>query len=433
MILKGSQRAGARQLANHLLNERDNEHVRVHELRGFTADDLHGALVESHAISRGTKCQQHMFSLSLNPPKGADVGEAAFERAADEAERRLGLEGQPRAIVFHEKEGRRHAHVVWSRIDAEEMRAINLPHFKRKLTALSRELYLEHGWMLPDGLRTNGGRSPLNFTLAEWQQAKRNRVDPREIKDAIRDCWQRADNVKAFANALEERGYFLARGDTRGFVAVDLDGKAYALARWAGVKTREVYEKLGEPDALPTVEGVKRDLAQRTSKQLTAFIGELRQRQARELVQARSGLAALTASHRNERARLGARQRDRWTQETKDRAARLRSGLAGLWDTLIGRRHAIRAQNEAEAILSFKRDRAQRDRLVAAQMEQRRPFQFDLDRTRKRHAQERQLLAQMAMEQRRRLARSASGDTSDPSEAARPRPHRRRGTPSLDL
>ena len=54
MILKGSQRAGATQLAAHVLNERDNEHVRVHELRGFAADDLHGALTEAYAISRGT-------------------------------------------------------------------------------------------------------------------------------------------------------------------------------------------------------------------------------------------------------------------------------------------------------------------------------------------------------------------------------------------
>lgn len=32
--------------------------------------------------------------------------------------------GQPRAVVFHEKENRRHCHVVWSRIDTEAMKAI---------------------------------------------------------------------------------------------------------------------------------------------------------------------------------------------------------------------------------------------------------------------------------------------------------------------
>jgi hypothetical protein len=39
MILKGSQRSGAGQLARHLLKS-ENEHVELHELRGFMADEL---------------------------------------------------------------------------------------------------------------------------------------------------------------------------------------------------------------------------------------------------------------------------------------------------------------------------------------------------------------------------------------------------------
>lgn len=44
------------------------------------------------------------------------------------------------------------------------MKAINLPFFKQRLNELARELYLEHEWTLPDGLRRDGGKSPLNFT-----------------------------------------------------------------------------------------------------------------------------------------------------------------------------------------------------------------------------------------------------------------------------
>ena len=35
MILKGSQRAGAKALADHLMNDRDNDHVSCLELRFF--------------------------------------------------------------------------------------------------------------------------------------------------------------------------------------------------------------------------------------------------------------------------------------------------------------------------------------------------------------------------------------------------------------
>ena len=432
MILKGSQRTGATQLAAHLLNDRDNDHVRVLEIRGFAADDLHGAFQEAHAISRGTKCTQFMFSLSLNPPKGALTGEADFMAAADQAEQRLGLTGQPRAIVMHEKEGRRHAHVVWSRIDADAMKAINLPHFKRKLVSLSRDLFLEHGWNLPEGLRTNGGRSPLNFTLDEWQQAKRLGRDPREIKDALRDAWLRTDSVKALSHALEERGYFLAQGDRRGFVVVDTDGEVFALARAAGVKTREVRDKLGEPDALPSVADVKRDLARQTTKQVREFIGDLRTRQAHELVKARTPIAVQTAAHGDERKSLAAEQAARLALETRERAARFRTCLAGVWDAVIGRRRALRLQNEEEATIAASRDRAQRDALVAAQMQHRAPLQFNLDQVRQRHAQERRLLARNVADHRRRLARRDLAADQSP-ERATPRRTDRRGLPSLDL
>ena len=105
MILKASQRGSAMELAKHLLKTTANEHVEVHDLRGFVADDLQGALRECEAIARGTRCRKHLFSLSLNPPEHEDVPVEAFEHAIAKIEKELGLEHQPRVIVFHEKEG----------------------------------------------------------------------------------------------------------------------------------------------------------------------------------------------------------------------------------------------------------------------------------------------------------------------------------------
>ncbi|QDI75085.1 MULTISPECIES: relaxase/mobilization nuclease domain-containing protein [Leisingera] len=164
MILKGSQRAGAKALADHLMNERDNDHVTCLELRGFSSDQLHDALAEAYAISKATRCKQFMFSLSLNPPTDHNATEDEFLEAADRAEKTLGLDGQPRAIIMHEKEGRRHAHVVWSRIDGVELKAINLPNFKNKLRDLSRDLFLDHGWVLPDGLSSGSNPYPISPT-----------------------------------------------------------------------------------------------------------------------------------------------------------------------------------------------------------------------------------------------------------------------------
>jgi len=51
MILKGSQRGGGQGLAVYLMRTDENEHVEVHELRGFAADALPGAFKEAQAIS----------------------------------------------------------------------------------------------------------------------------------------------------------------------------------------------------------------------------------------------------------------------------------------------------------------------------------------------------------------------------------------------
>jgi Relaxase/Mobilisation nuclease domain len=424
VILKGSQRAGARQLAAHLLNERDNEHVRLHELRGFVASDLHGALREAQAVAKGTKCKQYLFSLSLNPPQGALVGEADFEGAAERAEKALGLDGQPRALVIHEKEGRMHAHVVWSRIDPATTTAINLPHFKRKLTALSRELFLDHGWSLPDGLKLGGGKSPLNFTLAEWQQAKRIGRDPREIKALFREAWEGSDSLKALGNALAAQGYFLAGGNRRGLVAVDTEGVIYSLAKWAGIKVREARAKHGEAEELPHLAEVQANVAKLVTAKLRNFATDIRARHEAQFKPLRDQIRRMRDAHAEERERLNENQAERWRRETQERADRMRAGLRGLWDNITGKARAMRALNEAEAIRGLRRDRAQRDTLVRAQLKERAPLQSRIETLRARHAEERNALAQEILRHMRaRVAAPA---------APAPAPRRRRRDLSLE-
>jgi len=99
-----STRGGARQMARHLLNGEQNEQICVHEIKGFVAGSVLGALNASYALSKGTKCRQLMFSLSMNPPAGESVPVEVFEDALERIEKQLGLTGQPRVVVFHEKE-----------------------------------------------------------------------------------------------------------------------------------------------------------------------------------------------------------------------------------------------------------------------------------------------------------------------------------------
>jgi len=421
MILKGSQRAGASALSAHLLNDRDNDHVTVLEMRGFVADDLHGALAEAQAISKATKCKQFMFSLSLNPPKDHIASEKDFQDAADRAEKMLELDGQPRAIIIHEKEGRRHAHVVWSRIDGENLKAINLPHFKRKLNALSRDLYLDHGWELPKGLQAGGGKSPLNFTLAEWQQAMRLGLDPREIKQVFQEAWNRSDNLKAFGNALAERGYFIAKGDRRGFVALDVQGKVYSIPKWTGIRAKEAIAKFGSPDRLPSVSLVHGELRGLATDKLKKFIADIKSKHARDVEPLNHEKVELVALHRAERLRLKDGQKERQIKESKARSDRLNKGVRGLIDWVSGKAKSTKQRNEIEAYQCAVRDRDQRDDLVKDQMRDRQSLQKRFDALRKTQIQDRRLLARDVSQFLRGSERRSKTDAIRPRERRRDR------------
>ena len=376
MILDGSQRGGARDLAIHLMKP-ENEHIELHEIRGFAGDTIMEALREAEAVSRGTKCRKHLYALSLSPPETADVPVGAFESAIDRIEEKLGLVDHPRVIVFHEKNGRRHAHCVWSRIDGNTMTAVRMSHDRYKLADVSRQLYLEHGWKMPEGLIDRDLRNPLNFDRKEWFQAKRVGRDPRHIKNALQQCWAASDSGKAFRSALEQRGYWLAQGDKR-VVAIDIHGEVYAVARWIGVKTRDVVARTSDIEALPKVDKVKEHVSSLVRDKLASFIQNASDEfaQAAQLLEGRR--IAMVERHRKARRELELAQRTRANDEARRRTERFRKGILGLWDRVTGKHTELLRQNEAEAATCAERDVAEKQALIQGQLEERQRLQEDI-------------------------------------------------------
>lgn len=371
MILEGNQRGGARQMARHLLNCEDNEHVEVYEVSGFLAQNVHGALQEICAASRGTKCTQFMFALSLSPPRAENVPVASFENALRMVEEKLGLQDQPRVIVFHEKEGRRHAHCIWSRIDAGAMKSINLPHYKMKLQDISRELYLQHGWEMPKGFVDSRYRDPKNFTHEQWQQARRTGEDPRMLKTLFAQCWKQSDSRAAFENALRDYGFRLARGDRRGFVVLDYNGEVYSLSRWAGVTSKDLAARLGDPAALPSVTQAKAEIAATMTDTLKTYIRESKTQARQAFAPYKKLVQGMKTRHREERQILQSQQDQRWTVEEQARLSRLPKGLKGFLNWITGKAKKLRLRNEQETQECRQRDKDERQALIASQLQER--------------------------------------------------------------
>lgn len=380
MILKGNQRGGARDLALHLLKE-ENDHVEIHELRGFMSDDLVSALREAYVISKATRAKKYLYSLSINPPANENVSTEDFLKAITKAEKELGLTDQPRGIIFHEKNGRRHAHCVWSRIDIRRMKAINIYKDWPKLQALSRELFLEHGWKMPEGLLDKRKRDPNTFTLAQWQQAKRIGKVPHQIKADLQNCWAQSHDKADFEQALKERGYQLAKGDRRGFVVLDHKCEIFSLSKkWLGVPAKDIRARLGDENELRSVEATRTYIAKNMITQLQEL-----QDQQNTAIQDRTDsligkLDLVVKTQRNERKALKTAQQERWETETKARQARFNKGLKALLDFVTGKHSKIKQQNQREMETAKRRDEQEKDTLIFTHLEQRRSLQRRIER-----------------------------------------------------
>lgn len=103
--------------------------------------------------------------------------------------------------------------------------------------------------------------------------------------------------------------------------------------------------------------------------------------------------ADLGAQHRIERRKLANGQKARWRDETKTRNDRLNTGMRGLFDRFSGKSKLTRQHNEAEALAAFKRDQAQKQALIEAQMRERKALQKRMIQLRDKQKQDRLLLA----------------------------------------
>jgi Relaxase/Mobilisation nuclease domain len=236
VVIKGTSCAGAARIAKHLSCTETNEHNELHELKGVAADDLYGALREMEAVALGTRCQKPFCHASINTLAGERLTDEQRAHAIDRLEAALGLSGQPPIVVIHRKKAtaREHCHIVWSRIDLERMRAISDSHNYRKHEQVARELEREFGHARVQGAhveRDGRPRPKRTPSHAEMRQAERSGLSVQAVTAAITDIWRRTDSGRAFARALQDAGYILARGDRRDFVVIDPKGGVH-MARY---------------------------------------------------------------------------------------------------------------------------------------------------------------------------------------------------------
>ena len=366
MIINGGSRCNGAFFAKHLLNPDHNEQVHVEEIRGLAAQNIGQAFYEMKAVASGTRCKNFFYHAHINPEADEILTPEQWDRAVDELEKRLGLEGQARFVVEHEKKGRIHRHVVWSRIDVDKMKAVKVPYDFARHQAVARQLEQEFGLrqgrsvLGPDAEK--GNRPERRPKAWETFRGQKSGVSVKDLKEEITRLWRETDSAEAFTAALEERGYILARGDSRAWCIVDRNGDVHSLARRIeGVKSKDVREKLSDIDP-QTVPHVKEAAEQQKERQAELAREEEERQQALQ----REEEQRLQAVREEEERRLQVAK-----EEEEQRTAAIREEQerkARLLEEEQRRREEYKQQADRQ-VAQAKEMQAQKERLEAFQAE----------------------------------------------------------------
>ena len=330
MIIKGNPAGSAKFWSKHLLRDDTNERAVVKEIKGLLAEDLPSALREMKAI--GDQSRSHgnsMYQANINPRDDEHLTPEQWKEAVDTLEKNLGLEGHQRVVVEHVKNGRQHYHIIWNRVDVDTLRVSDMGgnwHIHEKT---ARELEAKFG-LTPTPTPTPEQLAEKKSApeLYEIRAAERSGIEPAALKAELTELWNRTDSGQAFASAVEQHGFILAKGDRRDFCIIDEAGDAHSLARRLdGVKAKDVRERMADVDrdSLPTVaEARDAQVARRQER------GD--QAPAKDQLDRDDALKQLKAADSADRQNLRATENDAFWKERREKRDQATAQSTERWE-----------------------------------------------------------------------------------------------------
>jgi hypothetical protein len=355
MIINGKSRANGAQLAEYLVRDSEsglnaylqrmgtNEEVELLEILGMATDDPAQALYEMQEIAEGGQDGvKGLYHANINPEKAYDLSRADYIRCVDVLEDELGFTGQPRLVYKHRKKGRTHLHVVWQRTDVRTLKLRRDSFDYAAHERAARRLELELGHCLIQGRHVDAQARHLV------------RPPPRTLDDHREACtaaWTMADSPAAFVSALAEQGYILARGDRRGYVAVDPDGQAVSLSRALGITTGQIRRRLRELPRPSLTEAIEMAKERKAQAQQAAFDAAARPARAQPPAAAKSAAAAPDA-RRVYPEHWGFEKYEAMGREQRDLAESVRDTFATR-PRPVARHYAARIRRWTEEMISI--------------------------------------------------------------------------------
>ena len=276
MIVKGRTGTGGPALARYLESAK-NDHVELLELRNMDAPSLKAALYQMDALAKGSQCQKHALHVQMRAAKGERLTASHWREAVNRYAEEFGMQEHQSAVVLHhQQDGCTHCHIVFNRVHPETLKAADLWQNYPKHKELARQMEQDWGLRQVSSEKQGRKRNYSDKGQGETEQAQRAGESVHDLRERIRHAWETAENGETFAAALEAKGFTLAQGNRRDFVAVDRHGHPYSIgARTTGARAAKVRAKLADltPAKVPTLEAVRigqQEAAARRQQELEA-------------------------------------------------------------------------------------------------------------------------------------------------------------------
>lgn len=127
---------------------------------------------------------------------------------------------------------------------------------------------------------------------------------------------------------------------------MDWRGEVFSLSRWLKQNSKDLKERLGEPQALPSVDEVKVSIDRSLADQTKRLLESIHAKHLQVLAPLYEDRKRLKLRHQSERDELVRKQEEQYVRETQERQARFRNGLRGIWDRLTGAHRRIQQANK---------------------------------------------------------------------------------------
>ena len=234
---------------------------------------------------KATAGSVYSFSLAWHPdqePQQQEMTDASLSTLE-----KLGLGDHQAVFVAHQETDHKHVHIICNLVHPVTGKTAKISHDRIALSEWAEEYERGHGKIYCEQrVENNQKRRELSeekVKLKRQEEQHKHKAGERSSKPktgivkhreerleraaVIQDLYERSDCGKSFKAALQEQGYTLARGDRRGFVIVDRDGKIHSLSRQLeGQRAKDLRKRLSDLDDLKTLEKIKQHRQQEEAK-----------------------------------------------------------------------------------------------------------------------------------------------------------------------